>query len=128
MAAPGPSIRLRQVESVLRRTISEVLQRRISDPRIMGMVSITRVEVADDLRDATVYVSVLPQEHESKTIHGLRHAAGHIQRLVRKAVTLRSVPHLHFRLDASLKKQAQIHEAIRQGLDGPDAVDEDAAP
>jgi len=104
--------RKEQVESTLRRMISQVLARKISDPRIAGMVSVTHVEVSADRRHATVYVSVLPQRYEKRTIQGLTHAAARIYTLVCKEVAMRTVPHLDFRLDRSLKKQAEVLEAI----------------
>jgi ribosome-binding factor A len=110
------SRRKEQVESTLMRTIAQVLQRQISDPRIVGLVSITRVKVSPDMKEAYVYVSVMPQKYESKTLHGLRHATGHIHGLVCKLVALRQVPRLDFRLDESLKKQAAVELAIRDGL------------
>ena len=111
------SHRQEQAESTLMRAISQVLQRQVSDPRITGLVSITRIQVSPDLKDAYVYVSVLPEQHQNKTLHGLRHAAGHIHSLVRKLVAMRSVPKLDFRLDESIKKQAAVEQAIREGLE-----------
>lgn len=117
--------RIEQVESTLRRAIAEVLQRQISDPRIEGLVSITRVKVSPDLREAYVHVSVLPEKHQKKTLYGLRHAAIHIQALVRKKVALRVVPHLDFRLDTSLKKQAEVMGAIQQAIDRTETQERD---
>jgi len=111
------SYRKQQVESTLKRVISEILVRRLSDPRIHGLVSVTHVDVSPDWRTAWVYVSVLPQEHESRSFHGLRHAAGRIQALLRKAVSMRSVPRLEFRLNDALKKEAAVLDAIRRGID-----------
>lgn len=121
------SHRIEQIESLLQRTISQVLQRSLSDPRIEGMVSITRVKVSPDLHDAQVFVSVLPEPKQQKVLYGLRHAAGHIQSLVRKNVSLKAVPHLDFRLDESLKRQADVYGAIQRGVErtGPDEPDVD---
>ncbi|MAE64270.1 MAG: ribosome-binding factor A [Phycisphaeraceae bacterium] len=111
------TIRQQQVESELQRVISTVLQRKLSDPRLAGMISVTEVKVSPDLRQANVFVSVLPQEHERRAIEALQHAGGHIQRLVRSAVAIRSVPALEFRLDERLKKQAAVFSAIREGIE-----------
>ena len=110
------SYRKQQVESTLKRAISQVLMRRLSDPRITGMVSITRVEISSDQHNANVFISVLPEKSQQRSLHGLRHAAGHIHILVRSIVAMRTVPRLHFQLDESLKKQAQIFEAIDRGI------------
>ncbi len=110
------SHRIAQIESTLTRAVAQVLQRQIADPRIEGMVSITRVKVTEDLATAFVYVSVLPEQHQRKTLYGLKHAARHIEGLARKLVALRQVPHLEFRLDESLKKQAQVYAAIDEAM------------
>lgn len=110
------SHRIQQIESTLRRALAEVLQSKIADPRIVGLVSITKISVAPDLKNAYVYVSILPEKYEKRTIAGLRHATRHIQRLTREKVALRAVPHFEFRLDESLKKQAAVEQAIREGV------------
>ncbi len=110
------SHRKQQIESTLKRLVSRVLSRGLSDPRITGLVSVTQVDVAPDGHEATIYVSVLPEKDQSRTIHGLSHAAGYISSIVRKEVAMRTVPHLRFCLDESLKKQASVFEAIESGL------------
>ena len=123
------SRRLEQVESTLKRALAEVLARRVSDPRIEGLVSITGVKVAPDLSEARISVSVLPEQKQTKTLHGLKAAAGHIHSQLRKHMAIRTVPRLLFTLDESLKKQEAIYRAIEQGLQrsgeddapGPDA-------
>lgn len=119
------SFRKQQVESLLKRTISELLIRKISDPRIEGMVSVTAVDVSPDLSQATVHVSVIPQKHEKTTLAGLNHAAPYIHGLARKAVSLRTVPHLIFRLDHDLKKQSAVMDAINRGVAREDAAVKD---
>jgi len=109
--------RIAQVESTIQRVVAEVLQRSVSDPRIEGMVSITKVNVSDDLANATIYVSVLPAEKQKTTVKGLEHAAAHIHSLAKKKLALRRVPRFAFRGDDELKKQARTLEAIREAVD-----------
>jgi len=129
------SHRTEQVESLLKRTISDVIARRLSDPRITGLVSITQVDISPDFAEATVYVSILPEQYERKSLAGLQHAAGHIGSLAGKAVALRRMPRLTFKLDSSLKKQAEIHREINAAMDEESArlakqagFQEDTAP
>ena len=110
------SHRKAQIESMLKRTISELLISRLSDPRVVGIVSITRLKVSPDLHEAYVHVSVLPDHHQKKTLHGLRHAAGHIRSLLRKQVKMRTVPRLNFCSDQSLKNQSAILDALDRDL------------
>lgn len=119
------TFRKQQIESVLKRTISELLIRKISDPRIVGLVSITAIDASPDLSRATVWVSVLPQEHEKTTTAGLNHAAPYIHGLLRKSVTFRTVPHLDFRLDHDLKKQSSVMAAISKGVSREKPIEDD---
>lgn len=130
------SHRREQIERELQRIIGKMLTEGLADPRISGIISVTGVSVSPDLRNATVNVSVLPETRQRATIQGLRHAAGHIQGLVGKEMRSRSIPHLSFKLDESLKKQASVLTAIREAVeedqrrrgDAPaDAADADAA-
>lgn len=106
--------RIEQVESTLRKALAQVLQRSISDPRIRGMVSITDVDVSPDMKQAKVYVSVLPEEYAKRSVAGLKAASKHIGSEVKKLVALRVVPHLNFALDDSLKKANEVYDAIDQ--------------
>ena len=110
------SLHTDQVASVLRRAIQQVLSRGLNDPRVQGLISVTQVQVSDDLADATVSVSVLPAERGELTLHGLRHAARHIRTEVGKAVRMRRLPRFSFKLDESLKKEAQIIAAINEAI------------
>ncbi|MGB0766982.1 MAG: 30S ribosome-binding factor RbfA [Phycisphaeraceae bacterium] len=104
--------RIEQVESTLRKALAQVLQRRLSDPRIRGLVSIIDVDVSPDMKRATIAVSVLPEEYEKRTVAGLKAANRHIQSEVKKLVALRVVPHLSFELDQSLKQAERVYQAI----------------
>jgi ribosome-binding factor A len=103
-----------QISSVLQRAVQEVISRGLNDPRVRGLISVTSVTISEDRREATVRVSVLPAEHAELTMHGLRHATPHVQSKVANTVRARRVPTLHFRLDESLKKQADVLAAIRR--------------
>lgn len=106
--------RIEQIESTLRKALAQVLQRKLSDPRIRGLVSITEVDVSPDMKTAKVAVSVLPEAYAKRTLAGLRAADRHIQSEVKKLVALRLVPHLRFELDDSLKKAEEVYDAIDQ--------------
>jgi ribosome-binding factor A len=118
------SHKVEQVESTLHRAIAEVIRRGLSDPRTEGsLIGVTRVNVSPDLRNATVYVSVLPEAHGRRVLAALTHAVGFIHTEVKKRVALRIVPRLTFRFDEKLQKQnavlGAISEAIRRTGDSP---------
>lgn len=104
--------RLEQVASTLQRALAGALARGLSDPRVRGMVSVTRVEVSPDLRHASVFVTVMPQEHEKLTLEGLKAAAIHLHTVIKPQLQMRIVPHLHFKTDTQLKKEMSVLQAI----------------
>ena len=109
--------RVEQIESTMRKALAQVLHRKISDPRIRGMVSITELDISPDLKNAKVLISVLPDQYEKRTLAGLRAANRHIHGELKKIVAFRIVPHLDFRLDSTLKKSSEIFDAISQAMD-----------
>jgi len=108
------SIRTEQVASLIQRAVQEQLSRGLNDPRIRGLISVTKVTVAPDLADATVFVSVMPAEHTKLTMHGLQHAAPHLQRKLAKVIRLRRQPRLLFKVDDSIKLAAETMAAITE--------------
>ncbi|MEE8154420.1 MAG: 30S ribosome-binding factor RbfA [Phycisphaerales bacterium] len=113
-----------QVASLIRRAVQSQLSRGLNDPRVRGMVSVTRVTVAADLSEAIILVSVMPVEHAQLTLRGLQHAAAHIRGELGRTARLRRQPRLTFKLDDSMRHAAEAMAAImevsgaeRQSLD-----------
>ena len=105
--------RMRRVNELLRETIAEEV-RDLKDPRI-GFVTITGVETAPDLRNASVYYSVLgDDETAAATAEALRHAAPHIQEGVGAQVRLKYLPKLRFVVDPSIAEGAHIDKLLSQ--------------
>ena len=99
------SHRRAKVASALRNVVANLIQAELSDPRIRGLVTVTRVVVSPDLRLAKVYVTVLGTEGEQQSsLRALRHGAGHLQSLLKNHLEFRVCPKLDFRLDEELKE------------------------
>lgn len=106
--------RQRRVSSVIKEAISQVLQRKVSDPRL-EFVTVTDVETTADLRQACVYVSVLGDvEDQEQTLEALARASGFMRRELGQRVYLRYVPDLTFRLDLSLERGQRIERILRE--------------
>ncbi len=117
-----------QVASLIRRAVQTALSRGLHDPRIRGLISVTKVLVGEDLSQASIYVSVLPAEHGELTLHGLRHAASRIRAQVGRAVRLRHIPRLSFHLDDSIKMQARLDAALAEARGNGPPNDADTPP
>ena len=119
------SRRTEQISATLHRAIQTVINRGFADPRIEGIVTVMRVDVSSDLRNATVFVSISPAEKAELTMHGLRSATRHIRHEVGEIVALRRAPTLHLKMDSSLKEQAAVLQAIHEATKDSRATEAD---
>lgn len=85
----------------------------VKDPRVTGMISVTAVEVTQDLKYAKVYISVLEKDDGGQVLKGLKSAAGYLRRELGRRLNLRSTPELTFFRDDSMAKGAHILEMLR---------------
>ena len=107
--------RSNRLGDLIQREISDILQRRIKDPRI-GFCTIMRVDVSDDLRHAKVRVSIMGTESQKKsTLAGLKSARGFIRREIGRRITLRHTPEIVFVLDKSIEDSFRIARLIEEG-------------
>ena len=103
------SRRLDRVNELLRTEISQLLVRQIKDPRLCGVISVTRVSASSDLRTARVYISVMGEEETKRTaLDGIQSAASFLRRELRDRIALRHTPFLTFDLDESMEEADHI--------------------
>ena len=119
-------IRPEKVARLMRREVAEVLQQKLRDPRVSAMVSVTDVEVTQDLSFARVFVSILgsPAERES-TLEALSHAAGFVRHELGLRLGLREVPEVRFVHDESLERGARVEDLLKRIHDGRPVEDEE---
>lgn len=117
-----------KVSAQIQRAVQQVIIRGLQDPRARGLITVTAVEVSRDLRDATIRVSVLPHEHEKLTLHALKDASKHIRREAAELMAMHRLPAFHFKLDSSLRKQAEVIEALAQHAPTDDDTPAEPAP
>src|SRR6266568_249158 len=102
--------RMLRVNEVVREALADELER-MSDPRL-GMVTITGVDVAADLRHASVYYAALGREGD-ETREALRAAAPHLRAALGRQVRLKYLPRLDFRPDPAIEQGQRVEEIIR---------------
>ena len=108
------SYRLLRVASRIKFLVGSIIQRELSDPRI-GLVTVLKVEVTPDLKEASVYVSIFGGSGDrSKTIHALEDARGFVQREVGRNIHTKSTPRLKFIVDESQDRVSRL-EALMAG-------------
>ena len=99
--------RMRRVNEALREVLSEGIGS-LKDPRI-GFVTVTGVNTSPDLRQATVYVSVLGSEKKrDATMAGLQSSHGVLQTLVNRELRLKRTPQLTFEYDPTVERGVRL--------------------
>jgi len=117
--------RQEKVARAVKEAVSEVISNHLSDPRIEGLVSVTRVEMAADLRTADVYVSILGKDDaaQSKTFTAITHARSRIQALLADRLHSKFCPVLRFHKDEKFKKTLEIMRLINKAASEWDKQD-----
>lgn len=101
--------RAERIAHSIKREVSQILSEEIKDPRLPGMLSITRCEVTRDGHFARVYVSLLGDQAQRDQAHeALKSATGFIRTLLSKRLSLRYVPELVFVMDDSIEYSVHI--------------------
>jgi ribosome-binding factor A len=119
-----------RVAAAMREEIAIFLANDVKDPRIMGLVTVTAVEITRDLRHAKVFVSVLGSDSQrAATFEGLNNVASHLRGRVGRALRLRVAPEIEFRNDDSVAHAAHIEQLLAQvRRDQPSATSPTDAP
>ncbi len=103
-----------KVADLIQRVLSTVLQRESKDPRLSS-VTITDVEVSQDLRNANIYFTHLGDLSETEEVQrALERAAGFLRSELAQRTRLRRVPELHFKFDDSLIRGQHIEALLEQ--------------
>lgn len=117
------SRRTERVNALIQEDLSELIAREVKDPRITGIISVTRVDVSPDLRHARVLVSTLGDEAEQRTLlTALQSAAPFLRRELNRRLTMRYTPELSFRLDDSIRRGAELMALIHDLDTGEERV------
>ena len=108
--------RQEKINRVIREVVSDIIQNRLNDPRITGLVSITEVDISPDLRNAQILLSIMAEDEKAarKTFMAIKHATSHIRSLLGDKLSLRFLPIITFQEDKKLKKTLETLKIIEQ--------------
>lgn len=99
----------------IKKTISNVIQNELKDPRIPMLTSVTNVDVTKDLKYAKVFISVYGNdEQKAKCIEGLKSSAGFIRKEIGSSIKMRHIPELVFELDNSIEYGLHISKILNE--------------
>ncbi len=118
--------RLQKINEEILRELSGLIAR-LKDPRLGGLISVTRVDTSRDLSVARVYVSVLTGETPAdQVVKVLQTASAHLRHELAHALTLRHTPALRFVADVSIVRGAGVQKIMQELFPQDTDTDTDA--
>ncbi|MCD8353778.1 MAG: 30S ribosome-binding factor RbfA [Clostridiales bacterium] len=107
------SYRIGRINDDIKRELASMIPT-LKDPRVRGLISITRVDTTADLRYCKVYVSMLDKSDVKEVMRGLKSSAGYLRRELGHRMTLRYTPELQFIADDSIDRGAKLIQMMNE--------------
>lgn len=98
---------------MIREEIADIIMHRLKDPRL-GFITVTGANVSEDLRHATVYLSVLEESKRDETLKVVASSASFIRNELGKRIKMKFVPVLSFRIDESIEYGLKIDRILEE--------------
>jgi ribosome-binding factor A len=109
------SRRTARVNDLIREELSNLIREELNDPRLHGLLTITKVDVSPDLRQARAHVSVLgSDEDRASTMEALASARAFLRHELGKRVVMRYTPNIRFVSDTSMEEAQEMTDLMRQ--------------
>lgn len=107
------SRRLKQVADLIVRELGPILLREVEFPP-GTFPNILKAEVAADLKNATVWLGVVPPEKRDEVLEAINRNIGEVQRSLNKRLTMKFTPRLSFKIDTTSDKVARVQELVKE--------------
>jgi ribosome-binding factor A len=106
-----PYKRSQRVSDLLREEIADIIMYKLKNPRI-GFITVTGVDVTDDLKMSVVFLSVLKEEDKKPTLEILNSARSFIRSELSKRLRMKFIPSVEFKLDPSIEYGSKIDKLL----------------
>lgn len=112
-----------RINAQLQRELTDLIRNELTDPRVEG-VAVSSVEVSPDMRHAKVHFSQINlREPPARAEAALNHAAGKLRFELKRRLSIKNIPELHFHADHTAAEADQMNRLIREAR----AADEENA-
>jgi len=113
------SRRQERMARLVTEAVSDAITNHLNDPRIVGFVSVTHVDVPADMRRASVYLSIMGKSKadQRKTFNAIEHARSRIQSLLAKSLSSKFCPSLRFYMDENFRKTMETMRLISEAAE-----------
>jgi ribosome-binding factor A len=106
--------RMGRIDSELQRELARLISTELKDPRL-GFVTVTRVEITNDLQTAKVFVSIIGDRHVARqSMEALEGAKGFLRGELGHAVALRHTPSISFVEDRTTERAIALGKVLAQ--------------
>ena len=112
------SIKNTRINGEVQKELSRIIREEVKDPRVGMLTSVTRVEVAPDLKTCRAYISTMDSAHSvEETVAALKNAEGFIRHNLAKGVNLRNTPFITFIADHSIEYGVTMNKKISDAME-----------
>lgn len=108
-----PYKRSQRVSDLLRKEIADIIMNKLKDPRI-GFITVTGVDVTEDIKMARVFVSILKEEERNTSLEILNSAKKFVRSELSKRLRMKFIPTIEFRLDTSIEYGDRIERLLKE--------------
>ena len=122
---PESKSRLERINEQYKKEISQIINYELKNPNATGMISVTKVNVTNDLKFAKVDVSILNSKDVKQTLAALKKSSGFIRSELARRVNLRNTPEIIFELDDSMEYGERIDKILKEIMPKKDEKDEE---
>jgi ribosome-binding factor A len=109
------NVRVNRINSQMQTLLAQIIKQDLTDPRLEGaIVSVLKVDVAQDLSHAKINLSIFGVKDEEGAFKAILNSVPFIRRTLAKKLQLRIMPELHFVLDGSLAYADKINTLLNK--------------
>ena len=103
-----------RIEEEVKKVVSTLIDRELKDPRLDGLISVTKVSVTKDLKYCKIFVSMLGTKDTEKAMDALKSSAGLVRKTIGNKIRMHYTPEVKFELDDSMEYGAHIQNIINE--------------
>lgn len=104
-----------RIAEEIKKVTSQIINNELKDPRIDGLISVTKVEVTRDLRHATIFISLYGDKaKKDTTFEVIQNAKGFIRYELANKIRIRYIPEISIKLDESIEYGIHINKLLEE--------------
>ena len=108
------SNRMGRVNEQIKKVVSQAINYELTNKKVTGMITVTRVNTTPDLRYSRIYISLFNCKNNAETVEGLNESEPFHRSRVASEINMRVTPQLVFKIDDSAEQGEKIDKIINQ--------------